>query len=81
MNVCLHQIRTIEYRRLSSRLGTIDESDFERVVESFHALYTLKKIFPLKRGPRQIAECKSIVPSRKRLSTKNMLRPDGRGRG
>lgn len=39
MNVCLHQIRTIDYRRLSSRLGILDESDFIRVKERFFNLY------------------------------------------
>ena len=37
--VCLHQIRTIDYRRLSSQLGRIDESDFETVKKAFHRLY------------------------------------------
>ncbi|MBI2097462.1 MAG: type II toxin-antitoxin system PemK/MazF family toxin [Candidatus Vogelbacteria bacterium] len=39
MYVCLHQIRTIDYRRLSSRLGVVDEADFQRVKEAFLALY------------------------------------------
>ena len=29
--VCLHQIRTVDYRRLSSRLGQIDSDDFDKV--------------------------------------------------
>ena len=37
--VCLHQIRTIDYRRLSSQLGQIDENDFEAVKKAFHHLY------------------------------------------
>ncbi len=37
--VCLHQIRTIDYRRLSSQLGKIDETDFKIVKEAFHKLY------------------------------------------
>ncbi|HEY4476371.1 MAG TPA: type II toxin-antitoxin system PemK/MazF family toxin [Candidatus Paceibacterota bacterium] len=39
MYVCLHQIRTIDYRRLSSRLGRMDEEDFRRVKETFWRLY------------------------------------------
>ena len=39
MFVCLHQIRTIDYRRLSSRLGVLDEEDFKRVKEAFGHLY------------------------------------------
>jgi len=37
--VCLHQIRTIDYRRLSSRLGVVDEEDFKRIKEAFSVLY------------------------------------------
>lgn len=39
MFVCLHQMRTIDYRRLSTRLGVADEEDFRRVKEAFHRLY------------------------------------------
>lgn len=39
MFVCLHQIRTIDYRRLSTRLGVVDEEDFRQVKEAFHKLY------------------------------------------
>ncbi|MFH1170428.1 MAG: type II toxin-antitoxin system PemK/MazF family toxin [Candidatus Vogelbacteria bacterium] len=39
MYVCLHQIRTIDYRRLSNRLGVMDEADFKRVKEAFWRLY------------------------------------------
>lgn len=39
MRVCLHQIRTIDYRRLSTRLGQIDSDDFKRVKNFFNALY------------------------------------------
>jgi mRNA interferase MazF len=37
--ICLHQIRTIDYRRLWSRLGKMDESDFRRVKFAFSRLY------------------------------------------
>ena len=36
---CLHQIRTIDYRRLSTRLGQIDGDDFKTVKEAFNKLY------------------------------------------
>lgn len=39
MYVCLHQIRTIDYRRLSTRIGQIDEDDFNSVKVSFLNLY------------------------------------------
>ena len=32
--VCLNQIRTIDYRRLDSKLGQIDSDDFDRVREA-----------------------------------------------
>jgi len=38
-NVCLHQIRTIDYRRLSSRIGQISGDDFEIVKGGFKRLY------------------------------------------
>ena len=37
--VCLHQVRTIDYRRLSTRLGVVDEEDFEKVKNGFWDLY------------------------------------------
>jgi mRNA-degrading endonuclease toxin of MazEF toxin-antitoxin module len=37
--VCLNQIRTIDYRRLSSKVGQIDTDDFDRVREAFWRLY------------------------------------------
>ena len=39
MYVCLHQIRTVDFRRLSTRLGIIDEEDFRRTKEAFLSLY------------------------------------------
>lgn len=35
MSACLHQIRSIDYRRLLTCLGQLDEGDFERVKEGF----------------------------------------------
>ncbi len=39
MAACLHQVRAIDYRRLSSRLGQIDGDDFKRIKEAFAKLY------------------------------------------
>lgn len=38
MAACLHQARAIDYRRLSSKLGTIDDEDFDRVKDGFRKL-------------------------------------------
>lgn len=40
MVVCLHQIRTIDFRRLSSKLGTLDDTDKQNVQKGFLGLYT-----------------------------------------
>lgn len=39
MYACLHQIRTIDYRRLSSRFGQIDSEEFMKVRKTFDNLY------------------------------------------
>ena len=39
MFICLHQIRAIDYRRLSSRLGQIDSDDFKKIKDNFLTLY------------------------------------------
>ncbi len=39
MYVCLHQIRGIDYRRLSSHYSQMDESDFRKVKQAFLKLY------------------------------------------
>lgn len=36
---CLHQARAIDYRRLSTKLGSLDTNDFTRVQEGFARLY------------------------------------------
>jgi mRNA interferase MazF len=36
---CLQQARSLDYRRLWSKLGTLDDKDFTRVKEGFHELY------------------------------------------
>lgn len=45
VTACLQQIRTIDYRRLSTKLGVLDDADFQRVYHGFESLY-LRKIFP-----------------------------------
>ena len=37
--VCLHQIRTIDYRRLDRKIGQIDTEDFSRIMKAFMVLY------------------------------------------
>lgn len=39
MFICLHQIRAIDHRRLSSRLGQVDSDDFNKIKEGFLKLY------------------------------------------
>ncbi|HEY4520693.1 MAG TPA: type II toxin-antitoxin system PemK/MazF family toxin [Candidatus Paceibacterota bacterium] len=39
MTACLHQARAIDHRRLSSKIGTLDDSDFRRIKEGFNKLY------------------------------------------
>jgi mRNA interferase MazF len=36
---CLHQARSIDYRRLSSKLGELEPGDLERVFDGFCELY------------------------------------------
>ena len=39
MNICLHQIRVVDYRRLSTKLYQLDTEDFNRVKIQFWNLY------------------------------------------
>ena len=39
MVACLHQARAIDYRRLFSKLGTLDDEDFKRIKNGFIHLY------------------------------------------
>jgi mRNA interferase MazF len=39
MVACLHQARAIDYRRLSSNLGTLDDEDYSRIKSGFNSLY------------------------------------------
>ena len=39
MVACLQQARSIDYRRLWSKLGSLDDTDFGRVKSGFHSLY------------------------------------------
>jgi mRNA-degrading endonuclease toxin of MazEF toxin-antitoxin module len=41
--VCLNQIRTVDHRRLDSKLGQISTEDFKQVKEGFHRLYCSNK--------------------------------------
>jgi len=36
---CLHQARSINHRRLSDKMGALDEADFEKVQKGFRELY------------------------------------------
>ena len=59
---CLHQARAIDYRRLYSKLGELDDSDFKKVKKGFEDLY-LQKI-PLTsegEGSRENPESTPIV--------------------
>jgi mRNA interferase MazF len=46
-HACLHQVRMIDYRRLSSKMGTLDEAESGRVQNGFWNLYG-KKYSPLR---------------------------------
>lgn len=39
MYVCLHQIRAIDYRRLSSKMGQVDTNDFKKIKTALVELY------------------------------------------
>ena len=39
MFACLHQVRVVDYRRLFSKLGTLDGEDFKKVKLGFESLY------------------------------------------
>ena len=39
MVACLHQARAMDHRRLSSKLGTLDDEDLSHVKKGFSALY------------------------------------------
>lgn len=39
MVACLHQARVIDYRRLSTKLGTLDDEDYSRTKDGFRSLY------------------------------------------
>ena len=39
MVACLHQGRVIDYRRLSSKIGTLDDDDYGRIESGFRSLY------------------------------------------
>jgi mRNA-degrading endonuclease toxin of MazEF toxin-antitoxin module len=37
--VCLNQIRTVDYKRFSNKLGVVDENDFKNIKYAFWNLY------------------------------------------
>ena len=37
--VCLHQVRTIDYRRLYSKLGQLDDEDVAKIKQGFTSLF------------------------------------------
>ena len=39
MCACLHQIRTVDYRRLWSKMGQVDDVDLSVIRQGFQALY------------------------------------------
>jgi mRNA interferase MazF len=39
MTACLHHARSIDYRRLSTRLGELDENDCSKIKDAFRKLY------------------------------------------
>ena len=39
MFACLHQARAVDYRRLFSKLGTLDDEDLKKVKKGFNDLY------------------------------------------
>ena len=39
MVACLHQARSIDFRRLSTKMGSLDDSDMKRLRASFGKLY------------------------------------------
>jgi mRNA interferase MazF len=39
MYFCLHQIRSIDHRRLDKRMGQLTQNHFEQIVKDFNALY------------------------------------------
>ncbi|PIR55257.1 hypothetical protein COU74_02545 [Candidatus Peregrinibacteria bacterium CG10_big_fil_rev_8_21_14_0_10_36_19] len=39
MNACLHQARSVDHRRFYSKLGRLDDEDFEKIKKGFLELY------------------------------------------
>jgi hypothetical protein len=70
MVASLHQARAIDHRRLSTKLGRLDDSDFDRVREGFWKLY--------KYIPRDWSRCRGKipnVPSVYRLLLESQMKP------
>lgn len=57
MNACLHQAKSIDHKRLSSKLGELDDEDVNRVRQGFTSLYldsNKKYSPPIRRGRGKI---------------------------
>jgi mRNA-degrading endonuclease toxin of MazEF toxin-antitoxin module len=39
MVACLHQIRVVDYRRLSNKKGKLNDEDFTKIIEGFNHFY------------------------------------------
>lgn len=53
---CLQQARPLDYKRLYSKVGRLDDLDFERVKEGFKNLYIQKCSPPLLTGSQENLE-------------------------
>lgn len=49
---CLHQVRTVDYRRFFSKLGELDDEDYRKIIYGFNKLYSHKNIPPHQSGGR-----------------------------
>lgn len=38
-NACLHQIRIIDYRRITNKIGELDASDLQKIKDGYQKLY------------------------------------------
>jgi len=73
---CLHQIRTVDYRRLYDQIGVVSKADFMKIENGFDLLY--KNNVPRnKRGSWLGAECVYMIAIREKLSNKIFLAREG----
>lgn len=52
MFACLHQSRAVDHRRLSSKLGALDDEDYTNICSGFVQLYVPKNNIPRKKRGR-----------------------------